>query len=76
MSNGTGNDVIIKGGSVDIIFNDADYPPGSNGSHKGQRRMQQIIVLDANNQVQYDSAAADVKRWTVRVVTGQSTEEA
>lgn len=74
MSNG-GTDIIIKGGSVDIIFSDAVYPPGSNGSHKGQRKLQQIVVLDANDQVQYDSGATDVKRWTVKVVTGQSEAE-
>ena len=73
MSNG--NDIIIKGGSVDIIFNDSDYPPGNNGSHKGQRKMQKIVVTDAQDDVVYDSESADVKRWTVTVTTGAATEE-
>ena len=73
MSNG--NDIIIKGGSVDIIFNDNDYPPGGNGSHKGQRKMQQIVVLDGQNNPVYDSQNADVKRWQVIVTTGALTEQ-
>ena len=74
MSNG--NDIIIKGGSVDIIFNDADYPPGNNGSHKGQRKMQHIVVADGQNNVMYDSQNADVKHWKVTVTTGADDEQA
>ena len=64
-----GGDIIIKGGSVDITFDDAVYPPGNSGSHKGQRKMQRIVVTDGGEAVQYDSEAADVKRWTVTVLT-------
>ena len=71
MSNGTGNDIIIKGGSVDIIFNDSVFPAGNNGSHKGQRKIQQIVVTDDQGVVQYDSNPADVRRWTVTITTGQ-----
>ncbi len=73
MSNG--NDIIIKGGSVDIIFNDSDYPPGNNGSHKGQRKMQRIVVRDGQDNLVYDSENVDVKRWMVTVTTGALAEE-
>lgn len=73
MSNGS--DIIIKGSSVDVIFDDSVYPPGNNGSHKGQRKLERIIVTDAQGATQYDSASADVKKWTVKVVAGQITEE-
>ena len=73
MSNG--NDIIIKGGSVDIIFNDSAYPPGNNGSHKGQRKMEQIVVTDAQDNVVYDSQNSDVRHWKVTVTTGALTEE-
>jgi hypothetical protein len=71
-----GNDIIIKGGSVDIIFNDRDYPGGGNGSHKGQRKMERIVVSDAQNNVVYDSQNADVKHWQVAVTTGADLEQA
>ena len=66
-----GGDIIIKGTSIDITFDDAKYPPGANGSHKGQRKMQRIVVTDGQEQVKYDSQAEDPKKWTVTVLTGQ-----
>ena len=69
MSTG-GTDIIIKGGSIDISFDDSVYPSGGHGSHRGQRKMQRIIVVDANQQVQYDSQSADVKKWMVTILTG------
>jgi len=71
MSNG-GTDIIIKGSSIDITFDDLLYPGGGNGSHKGQRKMRRIVVVDDQQQVQYDSdsQSADVKKWTVTVSTG------
>jgi hypothetical protein len=70
-----GGDIIIKGSSVDITFDDAVYPPGNSGSHKGQRKMQRILVTDGGQAVQYDSEAADVKKWTVTVLTNASAAE-
>ena len=69
MSTG-GTDIIIKGSSIDISFNDSLYPDRGNGSHKGQRKMQRIIVVDDQQQVQYDSQSNDVKKWSVTVLTG------
>jgi hypothetical protein len=71
-----GGDIIIKGGSVDITFDDLVYPSGGNGSHRGQRKLQRIVVTDGGEAVQYDSQAADVKKWTVTVLTGQAADEA
>ena len=70
-----GGDIIIKGGSVDITFDDAVYPPGNSGSHKGLRKMQRILVTDGGQAVQYDSEAADVKKWMVTVLTNDSAAE-
>ena len=64
-----GGDIIIKGTSIDITFDDAKYPPGGNGSHKGQRKMQRIVVTDGQDQVTFDSQLQDVKKWTVTVST-------
>ena len=69
MSTG-GTDIIIKGSSIDISFNDSLYPGGGNGSHRGQRKMNRIIVVDGQQQVKYDSNSEDVKKWTVTVLTG------
>jgi hypothetical protein len=69
MSNG-GTDIIIKGSSIDITFDDSVYLGAGHGSHKGQRKMQRILVVDDQEQVQYDSQSADVKKWTVTVLTG------
>jgi hypothetical protein len=65
-----GTDIIIKGSSIDISFTDSLYPDRGNGSHKGQRKMQRIIVVDDQQQVKYDSRSDDVKKWTVTVLTG------
>ena len=72
-----GGDIIIKGGSVDINFDDAVYPPGNSGSHANQgMRMQRILVTDEQNQTKYDSGQSGaVARWTVTVMTNQAAEE-
>lgn len=69
MSNG-GTDIIIKGTSIDITYDDSLYPNMGHGSHKGQRKMQKIVVVDGQGQVQFDSQSADVKKWTITVSTG------
>jgi hypothetical protein len=70
MSNG-GTDIIIKGSSIDITFDDSLYPGAGHGSHKGLRKMRRIVVVDDQQQVQYDSQSADVKKWTVTVSTNE-----
>jgi hypothetical protein len=69
MSSG-GADIIIKGSSIDITFDNSVYPDQGRGSHKGQRKMQRIIVIDDQENVKYDSQSDDVKKWTVTVLTG------
>ena len=73
MSNGSSGDIIIKGSSVDITFDDSLFPGAGKGSHKGQRKMRRILVVDDQQQVQYDSdsQSADVKKWTVTVSTNE-----
>ncbi len=69
MSNG--GDIIIKGGSLEIQFDDSVYPPGDgHGSHLGQRKMQRIVVVDDQQVVKYDSHNDDPKKWTITVLTG------
>jgi len=67
MANGA--DIIIKGGSVDISFDDAVYPPG-NGSHSNRdARLQRILITDEENQTKYDSGQSGaVNKWTVTVL--------
>jgi hypothetical protein len=73
-----GSDIIIKGGSVDIDFDDEKYPkePGKPRNHKGNdQTITRVTVADENNTVKYDSntANADPARWTVYVYcTGPS----
>ncbi|MFN2498160.1 MAG: hypothetical protein ABR557_03645 [Pyrinomonadaceae bacterium] len=73
-----GSDIIIKGGSVDIDFDDDKYPkePSHPRNHKGaDQTITRVTVEDENYAVQYDSetANADPTRWTVHVYcTGPS----
>ena len=70
MANGA--DIIIKGSSVDIDFDDATYPkePGKPRNHKASdHAITRVTVEDENNAMQYDSSdeAADPARWTIHV---------
>ena len=73
-----GGDIIIKGGSVDIDFDDEKYPkePDKPRNHKGNDlKITRVTVEDENNTMKYDSntASADPTRWTVHVYcTGPS----
>ena len=56
MANGA--DIIIKGSSVDIDYDDAKYPkePGKPRNHKaGDNTITRVTVEDENNAMQYDS---------------------
>ncbi|MGI8836807.1 MAG: hypothetical protein ACR2H4_09240 [Pyrinomonadaceae bacterium] len=73
-----GGDIIIKGGSVDIDFDDDKYPkePGKPRNHKANdQTITRVTVEDENNTVQYDSDSdtADKTLWTIHVFcTGTS----
>jgi len=59
MANGA--DIIIKGSSVDIDFDDDKYPkePGKPRNHKANgHTITRVTVEDANNTVKYDSNTA------------------
>ena len=66
-----GGDIIIKGGSVDIDYDDAVYPkePGKPRNHKGNQIITRVTVADEGNNLKYDSQqeAADPTRWTISV---------
>jgi hypothetical protein len=81
MANGA--DIIIKGSSVDIDYDDAKYPkdPGKPNNHKASNHtITRVTVEDGNNAVQYDSSkeAADPSLWKIHVyctaVTKPATE--
>lgn len=71
-----GGDIIIKGGSVDIDYDNAVYPaePGKRGHKNDKQRITRVLVEDAGGTSQYDSddVAADTSTWKITVYcTGQ-----
>ena len=66
-----GGDIIIKGGSVDIDYDDAVYPPdpGKPRKHQGNQTITRVTVEDEGNNLKYDSQqeAADTTRWKISV---------
>ena len=79
MANGA--DIIIKGSSVDIDYDDARYPkePGKPRNHKaGDNTITRVTVEDENNTMQYDSSneAADPSRWTIHVYCTEPSKPA
>lgn len=77
-----GGDIIIKGSSVDIDYDDAKYPtePGKPRNHKASdQTITRVTVEDANNTVKYDSnneTAADPSLWTIHVYCTAPTKPA
>ncbi len=76
-----GADIIIKGSSVDIDFDEAKYPkePGQPRKHKADdQTITRVTVEDENNTKQYDSSdgAADPSRWTIHVYCSAPTKPA
>lgn len=58
MAEGNGGDIIIKGGSVDLDYDDAVYPidPGNPKKHKNRdREITRVLVLDGTGAKKYDS---------------------
>ena len=71
MSDG-GGEIIIKGGSCEIYFNDAEFPqdPSDPKRHKDDdRRMTRVQVKDESGTSLFDSGSDDGVQWTVTVST-------
>jgi hypothetical protein len=67
-----GGDIIIKGSSVDIDYDDAVYPPvlGKPRNHKSNdQTIIQVLVVDGGGTKKYDSNddGADPSAWKVTV---------
>ena len=74
-----GGDIIIKGGSVDIDFDEARYPkdPGQPRKHKANdETITRVTVEDANSNIQYDSnnTSGDKTYWTIHVYCTSSNK--
>jgi hypothetical protein len=54
MANGT-NDIIIKGGSAEIIFNDEVYKPDSEAPHTYANAQRKIVRVVITGDIEYDS---------------------
>lgn len=81
MSNGSSGDIIIKGSSVDIDYDDAKYPkePGKPNNHKSNdHAITRVTVEDANNTMLFDSSrdAADPSKWIIHVFCSAPTKPA
>ena len=67
-----GGDIIIKGGSVDIDYDDAKYPKedGKPRNHKADdQNITRVTVEDESNVVRYDSDndTGDPTYWKIHV---------
>lgn len=64
-----GGDIIIKGGSVIIEYDDSIYPPepGNPGVHKGNKTIRKFTIADERGNTKYDSGADNVSMWRVTV---------
>lgn len=64
-----GSDIIIKGGSVDIDYDESLYPKeGNSRSHKNHdKRIVRITVVDEAGQTQYDSGEKEgTLKWEIK----------
>jgi hypothetical protein len=69
MSEGSG-EIIIKGGSVELTFDDGIYQkvPSDPGTYKNQdRQITRVVVVDEEGRVQFDSGASAGLRWRITV---------
>ncbi|HUS11489.1 MAG TPA: hypothetical protein VMZ30_13565 [Pyrinomonadaceae bacterium] len=68
-----GDDIIIKGGSVELQFDDAIYPNSSSDPKKHRnpnRKISRIVVVDENGGQKYDSGESQSgMKWTITVST-------
>ncbi|MDQ5847230.1 MAG: hypothetical protein M3539_18235 [Acidobacteriota bacterium] len=69
---GNGGDIIIKGGSVDLDYDDAVYPKDSGNprKHKSEdRTLIRIVVKDGGGATKYDSNNDTDNPWDWEVTT-------
>jgi hypothetical protein len=68
-----GEDIIIKGGSIEIEFDDDVYPNNPSNPKKHQnpnRKISRIVVVDENSGQKYDSGESqNGLKWTITVST-------
>ena len=68
-----GEDIIIKGGSIELEFDDAVYPnnPSEPKKHKNpNRKISRIVVVDENGGEKFDSGESqNGMKWTITVST-------
>lgn len=68
-----GEDIIIKGGSIELEFDDVVYPRNPSNPRKHQnpnRKISRIVVVDENGGQKYDSGESqNGMRWTITVST-------
>ena len=65
-----GGDIIIKGGSVELTFNEGIYQKVSTDPstyRNPDRQITRVVVLDETGTVQLDSGASTGLRWTITV---------
>ena len=71
MADGGGGDIIIKGGSVDLQFDDDVYKKNSGGDPKKHEnpngKITRIVVADENDVEKYNSGNENVMKWKVTV---------
>lgn len=71
MADGGGGDIIIKGGSVDLQFDDTLYKKNNGGDPKGHEnpngKITKIVVADENDVERYNSGNENVMKWKVTV---------
>lgn len=72
MSDG-GGEIIIKGGSVELLFSEAVYKKNNGDPKKHEnagRKITRIVIVDENNGQKFDSGDNQGGlRWTVTVST-------
>jgi hypothetical protein len=71
MGEGSG-EIIIKGGSIELSFDDGLYQkvPNDPGIYRNQnRRITRIVVEDEEGKVKLDSGEGVGQQWTITVST-------
>ena len=68
-----GEDIIIKGGSIELEFEDSVYPRNPSDPKKHQnpnRKISRIVVVDENGGQKYDSGESpNGMKWTITIST-------
>jgi hypothetical protein len=70
MTQPDGGDIIIRGGSVDLEYDDSVYPKdaGDPKKHRNEnRKIINILIEDENGRVKYDSGGENPMKWKVSV---------